>query len=107
MTTAAEQTFATAIQLPPRYQLRAILKETATTCVYRVFDVADQQDEAIKILTVVSVAGVPPVLVAGVYGMNFDYLPELKWHYGYIFALGSMLASAVLPYWFFRVKGWL
>ena len=50
MTTAAEQTFATAIQLPPRYQLRAILKETATTCVYRVFDVADQQDEAIKIL---------------------------------------------------------
>jgi Nif-specific regulatory protein len=50
MTTTAEPTFTPTLQLPARYQIRAILKETAATCVYRVFDVADQQDEAIKIL---------------------------------------------------------
>lgn len=50
MTTSVEPTLAPALQLPARYQLRGILKETAATCVYRVFDVADQRDEAIKIL---------------------------------------------------------
>ncbi|HEX7681575.1 MAG TPA: serine/threonine-protein kinase, partial [Thermoanaerobaculia bacterium] len=50
MTTTAETALAPALQLPPRYQTRAILKETAATCVYRVFDVADGCDEAIKIL---------------------------------------------------------
>ena len=50
MTTTAEPATEPALQLPARYQLRAILKETAATCVYRVFDVASQQDEAIKIL---------------------------------------------------------
>jgi Nif-specific regulatory protein len=50
MTTTAETAFAPALQLPPRYQIRAILKETAATCVYRVFDSADGSDEAIKIL---------------------------------------------------------
>ena len=50
MTTTAETALAPALQLPPRYQTRAILKETAATCVYRVFDIADGCDEAIKIL---------------------------------------------------------
>src|ERR1700686_154168 len=50
MTTTAETALAPALPLPPRYQTRAILKETAATCVYRVFDVADGCDEAIKIL---------------------------------------------------------
>jgi Nif-specific regulatory protein len=50
MTATAESPFSSALQLPARYQVRAILKETAATCVYRVFDIADQQDEAIKIL---------------------------------------------------------
>src|SRR5215212_5684956 len=50
MTTAAEPIFAPTLELPARYQLRAILKETAATCVYRVLDLANQQDEAMKIL---------------------------------------------------------
>ena len=49
----------------------------------------------------------PPTLVASVYGMNFEDMPELKWLYGYPIALGLMIVSAVLPYWFFRRKGWL
>ncbi|WP_419815905.1 magnesium transporter CorA family protein [Glacieibacterium sp.] len=66
-----------------------------------------EQANIAKIFSVAALVFLPPTLIAGVYGMNFDYLPELKWHYGYIFALGSMLASAVLPYVFFRMKGWL
>ncbi|HSY51754.1 MAG TPA: sigma 54-interacting transcriptional regulator [Thermoanaerobaculia bacterium] len=50
MTTTVDQTLAPALQLPPRYQIRAILKETPATCVYRVFELAGQADEAIKIL---------------------------------------------------------
>jgi magnesium transporter len=66
-----------------------------------------EQANISKIFSVAALVFLPPTLIAGVYGMNFDYLPELKWHYGYIFALVTMLASAVLPYWFFRKKGWL
>src|SRR3954453_22124706 len=50
MTTALETLLAPDLDLPPRYQIRAILKETPATCVYRVFDVSDNRDEAIKIL---------------------------------------------------------
>jgi magnesium transporter len=45
--------------------------------------------------------------VASVYGMNFDGMPELRWHLGYPYALGLMLASALLPMWYFRRRGWL
>ena len=50
MTSTLEALLAPDLSLPPRYQVRAILKETPSTCVYRVFDVSDQRDEAIKIL---------------------------------------------------------
>ncbi|MGO4833355.1 CorA family divalent cation transporter, partial [Rhizobiaceae sp. 2RAB30] len=49
----------------------------------------------------------PPTLVASVYGMNFDVMPELKWNIGYPLAIGLMVISAVLPFWFFRRRGWL
>jgi magnesium transporter len=49
----------------------------------------------------------PPTLVAGIYGMNFEFMPELKWLYGYPFALTLMVFSAVTPYLFFRRRGWL
>ena len=45
--------------------------------------------------------------LAGIYGMNFEYMPELKWRYGYAAALGLMVASACLLYWRFRKRGWL
>ena len=66
-----------------------------------------QQNAIIKIVSVAAVVFLPPTLVASVYGMNFDIMPELKWFFGYPFALGLMVVSAVLPFWFFRRKGWL
>ena len=65
------------------------------------------QNKIIKIFSVASVALLPPTLIASLYGMNFDGMPELRWQYGYPYALGLMLASALLPMWYFRRRGWL
>lgn len=66
-----------------------------------------EQNNIIKMFSVAAVAFLPPTLIASIYGMNFTYMPELKWHYGYPFALVLMILSAVLPFWFFRRKKWL
>ena len=66
-----------------------------------------EQNNIIRVLTVVSVVGVPPTFVASMYGMNFEGMPELHWHYGYAYALALILVSAVLPLLWFRVRGWL
>ena len=66
-----------------------------------------EQNAIIKIFSVAAVVFLPPTLVASVYGMNFELMPELKWLFGYPFALSLMVLSAVLPFWFFRRKGWL
>lgn len=66
-----------------------------------------EQNEVVKVLTVVSVVGVPPVLVVGVYGMNFKLMPELHWHYGYPFALALCVLSAVIPLIWFRWRDWI
>ncbi len=60
-----------------------------------------------KIFSVAALVFLPPTLVAGIYGMNFKLLPELEWHYGYVWALSLMLISAVVPYLLSRWKGWL
>ena len=66
------------------------------------------QNKIIKIFSVASVALLPPTLIASVYGMNFKgYFPELEWAYGYPYAVGLMIASAVVPMWYFRKRGWL
>ena len=66
------------------------------------------QNKIIKIFSVAAVAMLPPTLIARVYGMNFQgWFPEIHWDYGYPFALGLMLISVVLPFWFFNKKGWL
>lgn len=49
----------------------------------------------------------PPTLVASIYGMNFEYMPELHWLFGYPFALLLMILFAVLPFLYFKRKGWL
>ena len=67
----------------------------------------NEQNAIMKIISVAAVVFLPPTLVAGVYGMNFDVMPELRWAYGYPFAMLMMVISAVLPYAFFRRKGWL
>ena len=66
-----------------------------------------EQNAIIKIVSVAALVFLPPTLVASIYGMNFDVMPELKWLIGYPLALGLMLLSAVLPFWFFRRRGWL
>ncbi len=66
-----------------------------------------EQSAIIKIFSVVAVIFLPPTLVASVYGMNFDIMPELHWPLGYPFALGLMVLSALLPFWYFKRRGWL
>ena len=66
-----------------------------------------EQNAIIKIVSVAAVVFLPPTLVASIYGMNFEVMPELKWLLGYPFALGLMVVSAILPFWWFRRRGWL
>ncbi|MBW8271058.1 magnesium/cobalt transporter CorA [Caldovatus aquaticus] len=66
-----------------------------------------EQNAIIKTFTVVSVALMPPTLIASIYGMNFQVMPELQWELGYPLALVLMVVSAVLPIYYFRRKGWL
>ena len=65
------------------------------------------QNKIIKIFSVASVALLPPTLIASLYGMNFEFMPELKLAWGYPYALVLMLASAIVPMWYFRKRGWL
>ncbi len=66
-----------------------------------------EQNNIIKIFSVVAVMFLPPTLIASIYGMNFHFMPELDKHWGYPMALAAMVASAVVPYLYFRRKGWL
>lgn len=66
-----------------------------------------EQNQIIKIFSVAAVVFLPPTLVASIYGMNFDVMPELHWTVGYPLALGLMILAALLPYLFFKRKGWL
>lgn len=66
-----------------------------------------EQSNGIKVLTVVSVVGVPPTLVASIYGMNFKYMPELEWGYGYFYALALIVVSGVVPFIWFKRRGWI
>jgi magnesium transporter len=65
------------------------------------------QNEVMKILTVASVAGIPPVLIAGIYGMNFKNMPELNWAWGYPFALVLIVLTTLLPLIWFKWKDWI
>lgn len=66
-----------------------------------------QQTAIIKIFSVVAVVFLPPTLIASIYGMNFEVMPELSWPWGYPFAIVLMVVSAVLPYLLFKYRGWL
>jgi magnesium transporter len=66
-----------------------------------------EQNKIIKIFTVASVVFLPPTLVASVYGMNFDVMPELKWGIGYPWAMLLMVLSAAMPFLYFKKRGWL
>jgi magnesium transporter len=66
-----------------------------------------EQNNIIKLFSVMAVVLMPPTLIASVYGMNFRIMPELQWEHGYPMALGMMLLAAVGPYLFFKWKKWL
>ena len=67
----------------------------------------NEQNTIIKIFSVLAVALMPPTLVGTIYGMNFRHMPELSWLFGYPLALGLMVVSAVVPWLYFKRKGWL
>jgi magnesium transporter len=66
-----------------------------------------EQNQIIKIFSVAAVAFLPPTLIASIYGMNFEFMPELGEVWGYPAALGLMVVSAVIPLWWFKRRGWL
>lgn len=66
-----------------------------------------EQNKIIKIFTVVNVIFLPPTLIASIYGMNFDIMPELHWRFGYLFAYGLMIVFTLLVLAIFRWKKWL
>lgn len=69
--------------------------------------IANEQNGIIKIISVVSVIIMPPTLIASIYGMNFDAMPELDWPFGYPLALLVMVVAALIPYLIFKRRGWL
>jgi len=66
-----------------------------------------EQNAAMKLFSWAAVVFLPPTLIAGIFGMNFHYMPELSWRYGYPISLAVMLASAVGPYLYFKRRGWI
>lgn len=69
--------------------------------------VSIEQNNIIKIFSVAAVIFLPPTLIASIYGMNFHFMPELSWKWGYAFAIGLMLFAAWLPYKYFKKRKWL
>jgi magnesium transporter len=65
-----------------------------------------EQNDLFKILTIVSVVGIPPTVVVGIYGMNFKFMPELNWTLGYPFGLAMVVLSVLLPLAWFKWRGW-
>lgn len=64
-----------------------------------------EQNSVFRVLSIASLVFLPPTLVAGVYGMNFEFMPELKWGFGYPIALALMVFAAVLPYAYLKKRG--
>jgi magnesium transporter len=65
-----------------------------------------EQNDIFKVLTIASVVGIPPTLVASMYGMNFRNMPELSWHWGYAYGLGLIALSTIIPVLWFKRRGW-
>lgn len=66
-----------------------------------------RQAQIIKTFSIAAVVFLPPTLIASIYGMNFEFMPELDWQYGYPLAIGLMVAAGMAPYFYFKRKGWL
>jgi magnesium transporter len=69
--------------------------------------VSNRTNDVMKVLTMISTIFMPLTFIAGVYGMNFEHMPELQWRYGYFIILGLMTISIILMLMWFRRKKWL
>lgn len=67
---------------------------------------ANRMNTVMMTLTVITTIFMPLTFIAGIYGMNFAYMPELKWHYGYFYVLGLMAVIGIVMYFWFKHKGW-
>jgi magnesium transporter len=68
--------------------------------------ISTEQNDLFKVMTIWSVVGIPPVLMAGIWGMNFHVMPELSWPLGYPMALATIAVSALVPLLWFKWRGW-
>ena len=66
-----------------------------------------EQNAAMKLFSWAALIFLPPTLIAGIYGMNFEHMPELSWLFGYPWALGLILVSAIAPLWYLKRRGWI
>jgi magnesium transporter len=66
-----------------------------------------EQNDVVKVLTIASVVGIPPVLIVGIYGMNFKNIPELNWSFGYQYAWIAMIITTLIPLAWFKWKDWI
>jgi magnesium transporter len=69
--------------------------------------ISNKTNDVMKVLTIISTIFMPLTFVAGVYGMNFNYMPELQWRYGYFLVMGVMFIISLIMIYFFRRKKWL
>ena len=84
------------------------LQENITQLLNLYISLASQKtNDVMRILTVFSAFFLPLTFIVGVYGMNFQFMPELQWSFGYGYAVLLMVSSAVVPMWYFRKRGWL
>jgi magnesium transporter len=68
--------------------------------------VSQKTNEVIRILAVVSTLIMPPTLIASIYGMNFKFMPELDWKWGYLFSIGLMVISVIIMIYIMKKKKW-
>jgi magnesium transporter len=69
--------------------------------------VANRQNETMRVLSIVATIFLPLTLIAGIYGMNFEYMPELTWKWSYFVVLGVMVIGILTIIWRFWARGWL
>jgi magnesium transporter len=68
---------------------------------------SNKMNNVMKVLTIISTIFIPLSFVAGVYGMNFDHMPELHWRYGYFYVLAGMATATIGMLFYFRWKKWI
>jgi len=91
------------------YALRSVGRQQARLAEihqHYLLTLQDKTNKRIRLLTIISAIFMPLTLVAGIYGMNFRYMPELKWHYSYPLVIAVMIALAIALLWNFYRKGW-